>query len=79
MASASRGILHRTCPAQCGEGRFAAQAVGVVSDGDQQTGGAVRADPGHGKQLGVMPLDQLPEAPLQFPGLQGELLDALSQ
>ena len=50
----------------------------IVASGEERAG-AVRSDPRHGKQLRVMPLDQLREALLQFSGLRSELLDALSQ
>lgn len=47
----ARGRRDRVRPAEGGECRLAAQAVGVVPCGHEEPGGAVRADPEHLEEL----------------------------
>ncbi len=75
----ARGTLHRTDPAQRGEGRLAAQAFRVVPYRDQQSDGRVRTDTHHREQLRSVAFHEPGQAAFQVLDLFRELSDSLGQ
>ncbi|MDQ0407269.1 hypothetical protein ABVB69_06170 [Streptomyces sp. NPDC000349] len=61
------------------KGRLAVQSLGVVSHGDQESDGAVRADAHRFEQPRGVEFDEPGQALVQLVDLRGELLDALGQ
>ena len=73
------GCFQGVDPAQGGEGRLAAQAVGVVPGGDEQGCGVVGTDTVAGQQPRALPGDRVGDVVDKVVDFRGELKDAPRQ
>ena len=73
------GVLDGADSAKGSKGRLGVQSLGVVSQGDQESDGAVRTDAHRHEQLGGVAFDEPGQALVQLIDLPGELLNALGE
>src|SRR4029450_6586659 len=73
------GCLHWARAAQRGEGRLGGQSFGVVAGGDEQGGGAVRADAAALEQVRRVVGEDLTDPAGEVVDLAGQVLDAVGE